>query len=99
MKVYHAGDTGLMAGMETIIGDYYQPDLAILPIGGVFTMGPEDAAYAMQLLKAKYVIPQHYASFPVLEKTPDRFIKYMKQYAPNAKVFPLKPGEPLRLGK
>jgi L-ascorbate metabolism protein UlaG (beta-lactamase superfamily) len=93
IKVYHAGDTGLMASMETVIGDFYQPDIAILPIGGVFTMGPKEAAYANKLIGAKYVIPQHYGSFPVLEQNADSFVEYLKHYAPDAEALVIKPGE------
>ena len=57
LKVYHAGDTSLMGDMKTVIGDFYKPDVAILPIGGVFTMGPEEAAYACSLIKPKIAIP------------------------------------------
>ena len=68
VKVYHSGDTALMSDMKTIIGDYYKPDIAILPIGGVFTMGPKEAAYACSLIKPKIVIPEHFETFPVLEQ-------------------------------
>ncbi len=72
-KMYHAGDTGVFADM-TFIGEYYQPDLALLPIGGHFTMDPQHAAYAVKnLLKTKTVIPIHYATFPPLKGTPEQF--------------------------
>jgi L-ascorbate metabolism protein UlaG (beta-lactamase superfamily) len=93
VKVYHAGDTGLMASMETVIGEFYQPDIAILPIGGVFTMGPKEAAYASKLIGAKYVIPQHYGSFPVLETNADSFVEHLKHYAPDAEAVVIQPGE------
>jgi L-ascorbate metabolism protein UlaG (beta-lactamase superfamily) len=85
-KLYHAGDTSLMGDMKTIIGEFYKPDAAILPIGGVFTMGPEEAAYACKLIGAKIVIPAHYGTFPVLEQTPDRFVQRVASEAPKTEV-------------
>lgn len=70
-KIYHAGDTGVFASMG-IIGDLYKPDLALLPIGSHYTMGPEEAAYAVKLLKPQYVIPMHYGTFPILTGTPEK---------------------------
>jgi L-ascorbate metabolism protein UlaG (beta-lactamase superfamily) len=66
---YHAGDTNVFGDMS-LIHDLYAPDLALLPIGGHFTMAPKEAAYALQLLKPKAVIPMHYGTFPVLTGTP-----------------------------
>lgn len=68
-KVYAAGDTNVFSDMA-IIGDLYQPDVAILPIGDFYTMGPREAAYAMKLLKVPAVIPVHYATFPALTGRP-----------------------------
>jgi L-ascorbate metabolism protein UlaG (beta-lactamase superfamily) len=57
-----------------LIGDYYKPDLVLIPIGGHFTMGPKDAAYAVnQWLKPKFAIPMHYGTFGVLKGTPGEF--------------------------
>ncbi|MEA2101877.1 MAG: metal-dependent hydrolase [Thermodesulfobacteriota bacterium] len=92
-KVYHSGDTGLMADMKLVIGEFYKPDLAILPIGGVFTMGSKEAAYACQMIQPAYVIPEHYGTFPVLEQTPDAFCELVKKSSPSIKVFPVTPGE------
>ena len=69
-RIYHAGDTALFGDMK-LIGEFYKPDLVILPIGGLYTMGPEEAAYACRLLKPKYIIGMHYGTFPVLTGTPD----------------------------
>ncbi len=96
-KIYHSGDTALMADMRYIIGDFYKPDLAILPIGGVFTMGPKEAAYACQLIRPKYAIPEHYGTFPVLAQTAEEFIHWAGQYAPSTQVFELTPGEPIQM--
>jgi len=91
--IYHSGDTSLMGDMKYIIGDYYKPDMAILPIGGVFTMGPKEAAFACRLITPRYVIPEHYATFPVLTQSADEFIKEVKHYAPETKPMVITPGE------
>jgi len=96
-KIYHAGDTGLMADMKLVISDYYQPDLAILPIGNIYTMGPKEAAYACKLINPKYVIPEHYATFPDLVQTPDELIRYTKSYSPQTKVVVLNPGQEFKI--
>jgi len=96
-KIYHAGDTGLMPDMKMIIGDYYRPDLAILPIGNVFTMGPREAAWACKWIRPKYVIPDHYGTFPALEQTADTFIAGVKEYAPETKVIVLTPGQEYKI--
>ena len=61
--IYHAGDTALFGDMK-LIGERNTIDVAFLPIGDNFTMGPEDAAYAAELLKPKIVVPIHYNTFP-----------------------------------
>ena len=72
-KIYHMGDTGLFGDMK-FIGEYYEPDLVLIPIGGHFTIGPKEAAYAIkEWLKPKHVIPMHYGTFPPLKGTPDEF--------------------------
>ncbi len=73
-KIYHAGDTNVFGDMK-IIGEIYQPDLALLPIGDHFTMGPREAAYATQLLNVPTIIPMHYGTFPLLTGTPEEFRK------------------------
>ncbi len=67
--IYFAGDTNVFSDMA-IIGDLYQPQLAILPIGDFYTMGPREAAYAAKLLRVPAIIPAHYATFPILTGTP-----------------------------
>ncbi len=93
LKIYHSGDTSLMGDMKTIVGNFYKPDVAILPIGGVFTMGPSEAAYACTLIRPKIVIPEHYGTFPVLTQTADGFKQQVGKLAPEVKVLVLKPGE------
>jgi len=68
-KLYHSGDTCAFSDMA-IIGELYQPDVALLPIGDFYTMGPREAAIAVRLLGVKHVIPMHYGTFPALVGTP-----------------------------
>jgi len=90
-KIYHAGDTGVFLDMK-FIGEYYRPDIALLPIGGRFTMDPKHAAYAVKnLLKTKRVIPIHYRTSPPLKGKPDQFIEELGDFP--TKVIVMKPGE------
>src|SRR5450759_229587 len=74
-KLYHMGDTGLFGDMK-LIGEYYKPDLIMIPIGGHFVMDPKDAAMATRdFLKPKFAIPIHYGTIPQLKGTPDEYIK------------------------
>ncbi len=70
ITVYHAGDTGLFGDMK-LIGEMYKPDIAMLPIGGFFTMGPKEAATAAEWLGAKVVLPMHFNTFPVIRQNPE----------------------------
>jgi L-ascorbate metabolism protein UlaG (beta-lactamase superfamily) len=90
--IYHSGDTGIFATMSTL-GEMYKLDLALLPIGSVFTMDPFQAAHALTLLKPKAVIPMHYRTFPILEPDASEFVKLAKEKAPGVKVVALNPGE------
>lgn len=68
--IYHSGDTAVFGDMA-LIREFYEPDLAMVCIGGHFTMGPEGAAYALrELIKPKQVIPIHYGTYPVINRTP-----------------------------
>lgn len=88
---YHAGDTGVFADMA-FIGSYYRPDVALLPIGGHFTMDPTHAAYAVkELLKTKTVVPMHYGTFPPLKGTPAQFKAALGDY--DGAVVVMEPGE------
>jgi L-ascorbate metabolism protein UlaG (beta-lactamase superfamily) len=69
--VYHAGDTNVFAEMR-FIGELYRPNLALLPIGGHYTMGPREAALAVELLGVDAVAPIHWGTFPILAGTPDQ---------------------------
>jgi L-ascorbate metabolism protein UlaG (beta-lactamase superfamily) len=70
-KLYFAGDTNVFMDMQ-LIGRIYEPDLAILPIGDHFTMGPREAAIALELLGVKRCVPCHYGTFPLLTGTPEQ---------------------------
>ena len=67
--LYHAGDTALFGDLR-LIGEIHHPDLAMLPIGGHYTMGPAEAARAVELLGVREVLPLHYGTFPILAGTP-----------------------------
>ena len=70
--IYHAGDTGLFSDMA-LIGELYKPDIAILPIGDRFTMGPEHASRAAEMIKPGLAIPCHYGTWPPIDIDPARF--------------------------
>lgn len=90
-KIYHAGDTGIFSDMR-LIAAFYKPDLALLPIGGHFTMDPKHAAYAVrELLQTPLVVPIHYGTFPPLKGTPEEF-KAALGDAPS-KLVVMQPGE------
>jgi len=92
VTIYHSGDTGIFAGMS-LLGELYPVDVALLPIGSVFTMDYRQAAKACALLKAKAVIPMHYGTFPVLEPTADRFVAELSKVSPGTRPIVLTPGE------
>lgn len=69
-RIYHAGDTGLMMDMQLLRG---QVDIALLPIGDNFTMGPEDAARAVDFIRPEIVVPVHYNTWPLIAQDPEKF--------------------------
>jgi len=87
-SIYFAGDTCVFSDMQ-LIGRIYSPDVAVLPIGGYFTMDPREAAVALELLGSKRCIPCHYGTFPVLTGTPDD----LRKEAPGVEIIELQPGE------
>jgi L-ascorbate metabolism protein UlaG (beta-lactamase superfamily) len=90
-RIFHMGDTGVFGDLK-FIGEYYKPDLVLIPIGGHFTMDPGDAAYALrELIKPKFAIPMHYGANPLSKGTPQELLQALGN-AP-VKVLPLKPGE------
>jgi len=90
--IYHAGDTGIFSSMK-MLGEIFHIDLAMLPIGGVFTMDPAQATLAAKLLGVSKVIPMHFKTFPVLEQDASSFEEIMKKEAPGIEVVVLEPGQ------
>lgn len=91
-KIYHMGDTGLFGDMK-MIGEYYKPDLVLIPIGGgQYVMNPTDAAYATrEYLKPKFAIPFHYATNPALVGTPQEYVQALG--STSTKVIAMNPGD------
>jgi L-ascorbate metabolism protein UlaG (beta-lactamase superfamily) len=92
--VYHAGDTAVFGDMK-LIAELYSPELALLPIGDHFTMGPREAAMAIRLLGVRHVVPMHFGTFPILAGTPDSLRELTKEIA-GLEIHALKPGETVR---
>ena len=90
LTVYYAGDTAVFGDMK-LIGEIYRPTIAFLPIGDLYTMGPEQAAVACDLLGVKQVVPMHYGTFPALTGTPARLRELVTPRG--IEVIELKPGE------
>jgi len=88
--IYVAGDTSLFGDMK-LIGELYKPDIAFLPIGDRFTMGPDTAAMAARWLGVKQVVPMHYGTFPLLTGTPEQLEQHLE--GSGIEVLKLKPGE------
>lgn len=95
LKIYFAGDTSIFSDMQ-LIGQIYKPDIAVLPIGGQFTMGPVEASHAVRLLNVKHVIPCHYGTFHQLTGSPEELRELTKDI-PNLEIHALNPGEELLL--
>ncbi len=83
--VYHAGDTSVFGDME-LFGRLYPLDVALVPIGGIFTMDAYQASEAVRMLNPKIAIPIHYASFPIIAKTADDFMARCAEKVPHVKV-------------
>jgi L-ascorbate metabolism protein UlaG (beta-lactamase superfamily) len=96
--LYHAGDTGVFSSMA-LWGRLYPLDLAMLPIGGVFTMDPRQAALACLLLRCKTVVPMHWGSFPVLEQDTKTFGEHLEKDAPGTRLLSMNPGSTIELKK
>lgn len=90
LAIYFAGDTGLFSDMR-LIRDRFAPEVAFLPIGDRFTMGPEDAAIAAAWLGVKAIVPMHYGTFPELTGTPDELRTFAARSSID--VLELRPGE------
>lgn len=91
-RLYHAGDTGLIMDMRLLEGEV---DVALLPIGDNFTMGPEDAVRAVEFINPRTVVPIHYDTFDVIEQDPADF---RRRVGDRARVEIMKPGSTLDLG-
>jgi L-ascorbate metabolism protein UlaG (beta-lactamase superfamily) len=89
-SIYYSGDTALFSDMR-LIGEMHTPDVAFLPIGDHFTMGPEAAAMAARMLGVRQVVPMHYGTFPLLTGTPDALKRLVEPHGIDVLV--LKPGE------
>jgi L-ascorbate metabolism protein UlaG (beta-lactamase superfamily) len=94
--IYHTGDTDLFGDMA-LIGSHFKVDLMLACIGDHFTMGPDRAAEAAKLVKAKQVVPMHFGTFPVLTGTPDAFGKALKKSAPGTKLTVMEVGKTITL--
>lgn len=88
---YHAGDTALFSDMQ-LIGEFYRPELAFLPIGDHFTMNPRQAAWATRFLQVRRVIPIHWGTFPVLRGVPDELERELADLGVDCEVVRLEPG-------
>ncbi len=92
-KIYHAGDTNVFGDMR-LIGEIYRPDLAMLPIGDLYTMSPREAAVAIRLLGVKQIVPMHHGTFPVLTGTPAELRKLTAEMK-EVEIVALEPGQSL----
>ncbi|MCU0632674.1 MAG: metal-dependent hydrolase [Methanolinea sp.] len=94
-SVYHAGDTALFSDMS-LIGELYHPDVALLPIGGRFTMGPEEAMAGARMIGAPLVIPIHYNTWPAIAQDPREFKRILERTT-DCKVKIMAPGQTITL--
>ncbi len=92
--IYHAGDTGLFSEMS-FIKELYNPTVALIPIGGHFTMGIKEAVKALEILRPRYAVPMHYNTFDVIKVNVDKFVELAKSRVPETTIIVLKPGEEL----
>ncbi len=92
--IYHAGDTSLFSDMK-LIGELYKPDVALLPIGGRYTMDAMQAATAAEWIKAKITIPMHYNTWDVIKQDADEFQKMAEERGANVVI--LNPGEEIEI--
>jgi L-ascorbate metabolism protein UlaG (beta-lactamase superfamily) len=92
-RAYFAGDTCVFSDMS-LIAELYKPELAFLPIGDFYTMGPDQAALAVRMLKVKTIIPMHYGTFPALKGTPEDLSAELK--GQEVRVFALEKGQPVQ---
>jgi L-ascorbate metabolism protein UlaG (beta-lactamase superfamily) len=96
VSVYHAGDTALFSDMQ-LIRDLYRPDVALLPVGGCFTMGPEEAMIAARYIGVPLVVPMHYDTFPAIRQNLEEFKRTIERTT-SIRVALLSPGESIEVG-
>lgn len=94
-SIYHAGDTGVFGDMQ-LIAELYEPQVALLPIGGRFTMGIKEAVKAVELIRPQIVVPMHYNTFDVIKQDPEEFKRAVEAKV-DTKVVIMKPGETITL--
>ena len=94
-SIYHAGDTGVFGDMR-LIGELYEPELALLPIGDRFTMGIKEAVKAVELIRPEIVVPMHYSTFDVIKQDPEEFKRAVEAKV-DTKVIIMRPGESIEL--
>jgi L-ascorbate metabolism protein UlaG (beta-lactamase superfamily) len=94
-RLYHAGDTAVHSDMA-LIAELYQPEIALLPMGDLYTMSPREAAVAARLLRPRWIVPIHYGTFPALTGTPEALREQLAAQKVDAEVVALRPGEALR---
>ncbi|MGA7733784.1 MAG: metal-dependent hydrolase [Chloroflexia bacterium] len=91
LKVYQSGDTALFGDLH-LYGEFFRPDVAVLPIGDYFTMDPRQAAYACEMLGVRQVIPSHYGTFPILTGTPEKLREELQNRNYECEVLHTQPG-------
>lgn len=94
LRAYFAGDTAVFGDMR-LIGEIYQPEVAFLPIGDFFTMGPLEASHACRLLGVATVVPNHYGTWPILTGTPAELRRLLQEAGTPCEVVEMKPGQTL----
>jgi len=87
ITIYHMGDTNIFADLE-LYGDLYNPDVAFVPMGDHFTMGPEEAAWAVEMVRPELAVPIHYGTFPVLTGDPEAFKSHVEDRTDTKGIVP-----------
>jgi len=90
-RIYQAGDTAAFSDMA-LIAELHQPEIALLPIGDLYTMAPREAAVAARMLGSRWIVPSHYGTFPALTGTPDELRRELSRLNVSAEVVALEPG-------
>jgi len=92
-KIYHAGDTGIFYDMRNVISHIYNPEIALLPIGDRYTMGPFEAAIAAEWINPEIIIPMHYNTFPAIEQNALEYSDMVRKSNRDVEVVILEPGD------